>query len=159
MGSILYRMPSGIPGDISRSSASDVESVILNASLPFSAFGLVGKKVGGKFVPFAGAETIADVAGFLVRPYPTTGADAAGAVPPAAGIGNVLRRGFMTVKSNAGTPAADGTVYVRVAAATGGKPLGGIEAVADSTNTFILTNAKFKSAADANGNVEIEFNI
>jgi hypothetical protein len=48
---------------------------------------------------------------------------------------------------------------VRVATAGAGKPIGGIEAAADSTNTIAITGATFMNAGDANGNVEIAFNI
>jgi hypothetical protein len=70
-----------------------------------------------------------------------------------------MRRGYMTVKLNAGTAALGGVVYVRVGAATTGKPMGGIEAVADSTNTVVVAGASFMSTADASGNVEIAYNI
>ncbi|WP_306633236.1 structural cement protein Gp24 [Achromobacter aegrifaciens] len=159
MVAYLYRMPSGIPGDVSRKENSVVETQILNASLPFSAYGLVGKMAAGKFVPFAGGEAATDAYGVLVRPFPTnSGTDGLGtATPPTSGPGDVLRRGYITVKLNGGaTVAAGGPVYVRVAAAASGKPLGGFEGAADSTNTVAI-NAIFLSAADADGNVEISF--
>lgn len=161
--SYLYRMPSGIPGATSRDSVSTIEALPLNSSLPFAGYGIPGKIASGAFVPFAGSETAAACYGFLVRPYPTTGVNASDplgtAVPATSGIANVLRRGYMTVHNNAGTPALNGAVYIRVASAAAGKPIGGIEAAADSTNTVLLTNAIFMSAADANGNVEIAYNI
>lgn len=159
MVAYVYRMPSGIPGDVSRKENSVVETQILNASLPFSAYGLVGKMAAGKFVPFAGGEAATDAYGVLVRPFPTnSGTDGLGtATPPSSGPGDVLRRGYITVKLNGGaTVAAGGPVYVRVAAAASGKPLGGFEGAADSTNTVAI-NAIFMSAADADGNVEISF--
>jgi len=159
MVAYLYRMPSGIPGDVSRKENSVVEAQILNASLPFSAYGLVGKMAAGKFVPFAGGEAATDAYGVLVRPFPTnSGTDGLGtATPPTSGPGDVLRRGYITVKLNGGaTVAAGAPVYVRVAAAASGKPLGGFEGAADSTNTVAI-NAIFLSAADADGNVEISF--
>lgn len=158
---ILYRMPSGIPGDVSRKLDSTVDTGIFNPSLPFASYGIPVKLASGKIVPFAGGETTADLFGFLVRPYPTQSAqEGLGAATPAtSGPGNVLRRGWMTVKCNAGTPAQGGTVYVRIAAASGAKVIGGLEAVADSTNTVALTGVKFTNAGDANGNVEIEYNI
>ncbi|MNT89175.1 hypothetical protein D3C72_2298560 [compost metagenome] len=55
--------------------------------------------------------------------------------------------------------AKGGTVYVRIAGAAAGKPLGGIEAAADSTNTVALTNAYFTGPKDAYGVVEVAFNI
>lgn len=159
MVAYVYRMPSGIPGDVSRKENSVVETQILNASLPFAAYGLVGKMAAGKFVPFAGGEAATDAYGVLVRPFPTnSGTDGLGtATPPTSGPGDVLRRGYITIKLNGGaTVAAGGQVYVRVAAAASGKPLGGFEGAADSTNTVAI-NAIFMSAADADGNVEISF--
>ncbi|WFC66436.1 hypothetical protein EUC41_08975 [Achromobacter denitrificans] len=159
MVAFVYRMPSGIPGDVSRKENSVVETQILNASLPFSAYGLVGKMAAGKFVPFAGGEAATDAYGVLVRPFPTnSGTDGLGtATPPASGPGDVLRRGYITVKLNGGaTVAAGGQAYIRVAAAAAGKPLGGWEGAADSTNTVAI-NAIFMSGADADGNVEISF--
>ncbi|WP_354676761.1 structural cement protein Gp24 [Cupriavidus plantarum] len=160
---ILYRMASGIPGDISRRSASTVEAVPLNSATPFAGYGLFGKIVSGKFVPVGAGDTASAVYGLLVRPYPTTGGAASDplgtSTPQVGGIGDVMRRGYMTVKNNAGNPALNSQVYVRVAAAAAGKPIGGIEAAADSTNTIAITGAIFAGPADANGNVEIEYNI
>ncbi|USE78845.1 hypothetical protein NDR89_19595 [Cupriavidus gilardii] len=160
---ILYRMPSGIPGDISRQSQATVEPQIFDPALPFPGYGLFGKLVAGKFVPIASGDTAAVVYGLLVRPYPTTGgagSEPVGtATPPTKGVCDVLRRGYMTVKNNAGSPTNGGQVYVRVAAAAAGKPIGGIEAAADGTNTIAVTGAIFTNAGDANGNVEIAFNI
>ena len=59
----------------------------------------------------------------------------------------------------AGTPAIGGAVYVRVATPAAGKPIGGIEAAADGANTIAVTGATFMNAGDANGNVEIAYNI
>ena len=114
-------------------------------------------------MPVGAGDTATVAYGLLVRPYPTTGGAASDplgtATPPASGIGDVMRRGYMTVKNNAGTPALNGQVYVRVAAAAAGKPIGGIEAAADSTNTIAITGAIFTNAGDAKGNVEIAYNI
>lgn len=160
---ILYRMASGIPGDISRQSQATVEPQIFDPALPFPGYGLFGKLAAGKFVPVASGDTAAVIYGLLVRPYPTTGGSGSEplgtATPPTKGVCDVLRRGYMTVKNNAGTPALGGTVYVRVAAAAAGKPIGGIEAAADGTNTVAVTGAIFMNGGDANGNVEIAFNI
>lgn len=163
MVAYVERMPYGIPGDVSRPSQSTIEAGVFNASLPFSKYGIPGKVASGKFVPLAGAETAADIYGILVRPYPITGASASDplgtAVPPTTGVADVLRRGYITVKNNAGTPALNGAVYVRIATPGAGTPIGGIEAAADGANTIVLTGARFMSAADASGNVEIAYNI
>lgn len=163
MVAFLYRMGNGVPGDVTRQSQSTIEPQVFNSSLPFSAYGLPGKIASGKFVPIAGGETAADIYGFLVRPFPTQGANASDplstAVPPTSGMANTMRRGYINVKNNAGTPALNGQVYVRVATPGAGKPIGGIEAASDTTNTVAITGCIFMGAADSNGNVEIAFNI
>ncbi|GMG90670.1 hypothetical protein Cmtc_18900 [Cupriavidus sp. TKC] len=160
---ILYRMASGIPGDISRQSQATVESLILDPANPFPGYGLFGKIANGKFVPIGAGDTAAAVYAMLVRPFPTTGGAASDplgtSTPPTKGVADGMRRGYMTVKNNAGTPALNGQVYVRVAAAAAGKPIGGIEAAADSTNTIAITGAIFTNGGDANGNVEVAYNI
>lgn len=158
---ILYRMPSGIPGDVSRPSQSTIEPGVFDSANTFASYGIPVKKVSGKIRPVASGDAASVIIGLLVRPYPTASSqDPIGtSTPPTSGMGDVLRRGYMTVKNNAGTPADGGTVYVRVAAAAAGKPIGGIEAASDSTNTVVMAGAVFKNAGDANGNVEIEFNI
>lgn len=161
MTSFLYRMPSGIPGDISRRENMTIESVPLDSTKPFSAYGLPGKIVSGKFVPLEAGDTAAVVYGFLVRPYPTNSAQEplGTATPPASGIANVLRRGYMTVLNQAGTPALASQVYSRVATPSGSKTIGDVEAASDTTNTIAITGCTFMNAADASGNVEIAYNI
>lgn len=163
MGNVfLYRMPSGIAGDVSRPSQSTIEPVPYSATA-FAGFGLFAKIVSGKAVPLGASDAAADVYGLLVRAYPTQGGNASDplgtSTPPVVGIADIMRRGYMTVKSNAGTASLNSQVYVRVATPAAGKPIGGIEAVADGANTIAITGAKFMHAADASGNVEIAFNI
>ncbi len=69
----------------------------------------------------------------------------------------VIKRGCVNVICQRGTAAYDGNVYVRVAtnASYPTAVVGGFEATADSTNTILLTNCKWKGAADANGVAEI----
>lgn len=163
MAAFLYRMPRGIAGDVTRQSQSTIEPQLFNSSLPFASYGIPGKMASNKFIPFAGAETAADVYGFLVRPYPITGANASDplgtSVPPTKGVADVLKRGYFNVKVNAGTAANNGAVYIRIAAAAAGKPIGGVEAVADGANTIVVTGAIFMSAADANGFAEVAYQI
>lgn len=164
MVAFLYRMPYGIAGDVSRQSQAVIEPQPKNKSLPFASYGIPGKMVAGKFVPMAGGDTGALVYGFLVRPYPTTAgtpSDPLGISAPLADDlpADILRRGYITVKSNAGTPAFGGAVYVRIAAGTVSQPVGGIEAAADGANTVAIPDAQFMSAADADGNVEISYKM
>lgn len=163
MTAYTFRMPAGIPGDVTRQSQAKIEPQLFNSSLPFSGYGIPGKIASGKFVPIAGGEAAADIYGFLVRPNPITGANASDplgtSVPPTKGVADVLKSGYMNVKVNAGTASLGSAVYVRVAAAAAGKPIGGIEAAADSTNTVAITGASFMGAADASGFAEIAYNI
>jgi hypothetical protein len=137
---LLFRANNGVAGDLSRQSQEkSIEPQVLNSSLPFPGYGLPGKISSNKFVPIAGSEVATDIYGFIVRPFPTTGANASDAlgtsVPPTTGIANVLKSGYILVKSNNGTPALNGAVYVRTANASGAKVVGGIEATAELTFT------------------------
>ena len=69
----------------------------------------------------------------------------------------VLKRGCVNVICQNGTPALDGTVYVRVAANASipGAVVGGFEAASDGANSVALTNAKWKGGKDGNGVAEI----
>lgn len=158
---LLYRMPSGIPGDISRRGQCTVESAVADANNPFTAYGVPGKMLNGKFVPVQAGDAASVVSGFLVRPYPAQTANSNGTGISTGKILDRMRRGYMTVQNNAGTPTIEGTVYVRVANPSAGKPIGGIEAVNDATagNTVVIPNCVFCDVGDAAGNVEIRFNI
>lgn len=153
----LYRMPSGIPGDVSRKSQSTIEPHQISGSFP--SCGLFGVlNASGAFV--APTADTTKPYGLLVRAYPTQSNSTAlgSSVSQASGIVDVLVRGYMTVLNNAGTAKKGGQVYVRIANATDAKPLGGIEAIATAGET-IEVDAHFMSEADANGNVEIAYNI
>lgn len=69
----------------------------------------------------------------------------------------VLKRGCVNVICQNGTPALDGTVYVRIAenASIPGAVVGGFEAAADGANSVALTNAKWKGGKDGNNVAEI----
>ena len=69
----------------------------------------------------------------------------------------VLKRGCVNVICQNGTPALDGTVYVRVKANASlpNAVVGGFEAAADGSNSVALTNAKWKGEKDGNGVAEI----
>jgi hypothetical protein len=155
---ILYRMDAGIPGDVSRKDALTAEPRVMGAT-PLAAFGLAGQLDGSTntILPMASG---ASAWGMLMRPYPaqSTTNDLGEAAPEAGKVCDIMRRGYMTVKNLAGTPAAGGTVYVQVVATTG-KPVGSISAEDDSGNREVLTGAKFMGPADDNGNVEIAYNI
>lgn len=164
--SFLYRMPSGMAGTISRDpNAATVEPQPLDAGATFSAYGMAGviDSSTQTFRPVQSGDTA--VSGFLVRPFPTQAAPAAQYafgtdVPPTSGIGDVLKRGYISVVLAAGTAALNGTVYVRTAVGSSGKSIGDIEAgVSDPSNCIAVTNAYFTGPADASGNAEVAFHI
>lgn len=165
--SFLYRMPSGVPGAITRESVATIESNPMDPAKPFSAYGLAGKIVGDNFVPLVSGDAESVVFGILVRPYPTTGANASDPlgvdVPIKGGVGNTLKRGYIAVKNYQGSPAKNGAVYVRVADTDAtGHPIGSFSASQDATtpaDTPQLPGAYFTGTADADGNVEIAYNL
>lgn len=161
MVAFTYRMPSGIPGDVTRPSNSIIEPISADSAAPFTAYGVFMKTVSGKAQPIASGDAATVINGVLVRPYPSNAAASAplgSATPPTSGVLDRLVRGYITVKLSQGTAARDAAVYVRVTADTG-KAVGDIETAADSGKCVAVTNCVFMGAADASGNVEIRFNI
>lgn len=167
MATITYRMNYGVPGDISRVSNSVVEAQPYGAT-PFPAYGLPAKVSGGKMIPIAGTGDF--VYGFLVRPFPTTGVNAADglgvSVPPTVGIAGILRRGYLNVlvQLGGGSCALGSNVYIRYQNPSGSQIISGIEG-ASTGNTYQLTSsvsvgaAYFTGPTDANNNAEVAFNI
>ncbi|EBM0567322.1 hypothetical protein NXJ56_001021 [Salmonella enterica] len=161
--SILYAPGYGYPGASTRPSHSTIEPVMLDSAKPFADNGLPGKKTGGKFVPLEEGDTADVIYGIRVRSYPfMSDEDVSRQLStPYNHTGDVMVRGYIAVKVNAGTPAEGGKVWVRVKGETSDKPLGGFEAAADATagNTVELKIARFMGNADADGIAEIAFNI
>jgi hypothetical protein len=162
---IQYRMNAGIPGTDSRPQISTVVAEQLDPTNYPTGYGVPVAVDGTTHLirKIMTGDVAANIYGMYVRPYPTqtTGTDPLGtSTAPPTGHANIMKRGFMMVLLGGATAAVkNGTVYVRVAAAATGKPIGGIEAAADSTNTIVMANAYFTGPADANGNVELAFNI
>lgn len=133
-------MPSGFAGAITRGFYDNTVEQKQAASDSLG-FGLPVKLAAGKVAAVtAGTDA---VYGFTVREY---GQNPSQSVPMAA----VLRRGYLAVKCTAGTPAAGGKVYL--VTATGA-------ITADSASATALAGATFMGAADADGIVEISYNI
>ena len=157
----LYRMPAGIPGDITRHESATVEPIQIDSANPPTAYGVpcVIDDATRKLRKVKTGDIAADIYGFLVRPYPTGGSqDGLGkSTPPTAGMVDALRRGYLAVINKSGSAAKGGPVYVRVVAASG-KAVGDIEAGADGTNNVAIP-ATFVGAADADGITEIAYNI
>ncbi|KVN62701.1 hypothetical protein [Burkholderia anthina] len=160
-----YRMPAGFAGDLQRAEVATIETQLIDPAAPPTAFGVPVKMVNGKIQPINNAaDTAVSVYGVNLRAYPIqgNGTDPLGtSTPPTSGPTDILKRGYFNAALGGTAPATkSGTVYVRVAAAAAGKPLGGFEAAVDGTNTVAMpANWYFTGPADAYGIVEIAVNI
>jgi len=149
----MFRMPSGIAGEVTRKENAVIEPNILGADM---AFGSPGKLSNGKLVNIEAGDTAADVYGYLARPYPTQGGALGLTSDGKLTAGNacdVLRLGYLNVNLARGDAAKGGAVYLRVAAVTG-KAVGDLETAAIAEETVALP-ATFMGPADANGITEI----
>lgn len=129
------------------------------AAIPFGQ--ALKYDAGGNVIPMGAASTAGQfvgVAGCEIKSALTYLDQSAGAYAVGEPV-SVFQRGSVNVKCNNGTPKAGGKVYVRVTAnsALPGAPVGGFEAVADSTaaNTVELSNCQWGGSADANGVAEL----
>lgn len=160
-----FRMPAGFAGDLQRAEVATIEPQQIDSAAPPTVFGVAVKLVNGKIQPINNAaDTAALVCGVNLRPYPIqgNGTDPLGtSTPPTSGVTDVLKRGYVNVALGGTTAATKGgTVYVRVAAAAAGKPLGGFEAAADGTNTVAMPASwYFTGPGDTYGITEIAVNI
>lgn len=167
MVAFKYRMPAGIPGATNRVEQLTAEAQIMDTAFPVTLFGVPVKIVSGLVRPIASGDAASLVYGFLIRPYPTQNVGTAysvgtdgfgGGVPNSQDVANVMRRGYMTVKLNGATAATKGgQVYVRNANGSTPTPIGGVEAGA--TDCVAIPGCIFMGPADADGNVEIAYNI
>ncbi|HBA3651379.1 TPA: hypothetical protein J5F57_003517 [Escherichia coli] len=161
----LTRMPLGVAGGVTRPRDLTIEPVTLDYTKQFASYGLAGKYVNDKFVPLESGDTIDKVKGILVRPFPiTSAADLAYIGVNVNQVGDNLKRGYICVKVTAGnaTAAKKGDpVYVRVAGGTTPSPVGSFVLSPDSTatNTPQLTNAEVMGPGEADGRIEIAYNI
>mgnify|MGYP000890764468 FL=1 len=160
----ITRMPAGIAGDVTRREHADIEPQVMDTDYPVLRYGEPVKMVDGEVRPITTGDDVTDIYGFGCRPYPvqTSSSEALGtATPPTNLHFDVLRRGYMTVKVQDGTPEKNGAVFVRTVAASDptAQPIGGLECGLDGGDCFEITNAKFMGEADSDGNVEISYNL
>lgn len=166
MASILSRMAVGIAGDVSRPSPT-VESMLIDSGTPPTAYGQFVKLVSGKLRPATLAGDVSILAGLTVRPFPSPNQSLASqgmgpGTPPSSGPLDVMRRGYMTVLAKGASAVAKGAAVYLCTTAGGSFALGDIVGSASpgsgSAGTAI-PGASFQGPADANGNVEIAFNL
>lgn len=168
MAAFTYRMPAGIPGTVNRAEHATIEAQYADTTNSPDTFGGPVKVAGTKVQKMGSADAATAFYGFLVRAFPggpSTDPIGTDTVPTPTATGlhalvNVLRRGYLMTRLSTGSVAAlkNGTVYLRVATAGTGKPIGGLEAAADGANTVVLP-AVFMGPADSSGNIEIAVNI
>lgn len=167
MVAFVYRMDTGYPGITNRQHDCTVEAQVISSVAPPPEYGLglvIDGATGQIRVPAAGDTQMTPVYGLYVKPYPTQGStfnDPLGAAsPPIAGIGNVLKRGYMTVKLRGATPAVKGApVFIWKAAAGGGQVPGGVTADGTTAASVMTLPGYFMGPADANGITEVALNI
>jgi len=141
--SVFYkRMPSGVPGDITRNEFLNDEAQKLDESRAPTAFGVPLKIVaGGLWAKIEAGDKADSVKGFLVRRAPSYGGspDEGGNSqgPDSKRIQMIMKVGYLCVLCTVGTPTMGGAVYMRVVAATG-KAIGDLEADADGVNNVLL---------------------
>lgn len=163
MVSYTTRMPIGFIGRISRENNLLVEAAPVNQANPPLSYGVFVKLVSGLLNPIAASDAASVIWGVLVSPFPAQSSSNAfgGATPYAGGIADVLRRGYIVVALTGGTAVKGAQVYVVTTAGTG-FPVGSIVTSASpgaSAVAVAVPNTTFEGPADANGNVEIAYNI
>jgi hypothetical protein len=171
--SFQFRMGAGFQGAVNRTHPVTIEPCMIDLS---SSGALAPQFYGGAVVADAAAPNgvrvpaVADAAaaiyGFGVRPYPiqqTTGglSSAFGSiVPPTNQPLDVMRSGYMIVKLQGAAPAFKGSPVQVCTVAGTGYLVGGVS-VDTVSGTFVQLDGKssFNGPADANGLVEMAFNI
>lgn len=161
-GSVIGKqLNNGYPGSVSRLA----DAIIANR--PVKSTDTVNVEFGDPVVlnsdntysKFGASSTVAEFAGVAVREVKqsTSYFSAQGQYEPGYPA-DVLERGSVTVTCQNGTPTAGGPVYIRILvnATYPNAVVGGYEAVADSTNSLLLTNAQWKTGnLDSNNVAEL----
>jgi len=169
---IGYRMAGGFAGDVTRTHPVSIEPCLIDASAPPTEYGqavLLDPTTQGVRPLTVGDDTATDIYGITVRAFPTQqssgtnfGAVALGSqvAPPTSGEIDVLKSGYISAVLSGSTAAVKGgSVYVWVTASAGAQVQGHFTAAASAGNTMKLAKAYFNGPADANGIVEIAFNL
>lgn len=165
-----FRMGAGFAGDVNRTHPASITACLIDTTLPPTAYGqaVLLDTTSHNARRWNTGDAAGAAYGVTVRPYPTQQASASnygevafGSVaPPVTGIVDILMSGYIMVNLPfGGTTVKGGTVYVRVAATSGNHIIGSFEAASDGSNNVAITGCTFNGSPDANGNVEIAFNI
>ena len=168
-----FRMGAGFTGDVNRTHPASVEPVLVNTTTPPLLYGqgVVVDAAGVGVRPLVAADNaLTSVYGVTVRVFPNQqssganyGAAAFGsAVPPASGVIDVLRSGYILVQlggtfvnAKKGSP-----VFIWTAASAGANVQGAfVDTISAGNTTPALVGVTFNGPADATGIAEICFNV
>jgi hypothetical protein len=167
---IKFRMGAGFPGSITRVERAVVEANLPDATTPPLQYGyalILNASGGGVRQMTAGDTGTIAAFGVLVRDYPVQGAPSSAfgspstlgsATPPTTQTLSVMRSGYILVKVN-GTTQKGGTAFVWTAASSAPHVQGQWEATTPGGSGCTVSNATFNGVPDANGFVELAFNL
>ena len=167
MVAITYRMDVGFAGTTNRNHNSTVVAEIINPVTPPTHYGQAVMMSPTGIRPPTAADTALQPWGFYVRPYVTQGGglttpvnDPLGqSTPHNSGVGDVQKRGFMTVLLSGGGPVAKGgPIYVGTVGVQAGLVYG-TAAAAGATPISLDSKSYFMGPADAKGITEIAVNL
>lgn len=159
-----YRMPAGFPGDVNRTHPASILPCLIDDDTPPLRFGgaVIADGADNSVRQPAPGDIAAKVYGFLCRPFPyqqTVGgmsADFGVGTPPASGVCDILRAGYiMTQISGGGTPRKGDPVYIWVAASTGNHIQGYPETAPTTGSTVLAANCTWNGPGDGNNVAEI----
>lgn len=168
-----YRMGAGSPGTVNRTHPASVEPALNDPTNPSAFFGqgLLASAAGNsvRAVLTSDTTTPATLYGVSVRPFPfqqqtatAYGQTGFGGEAPATGVIDVLRSGYILVTLGnfaAQNVVKGGQAYIWFAASTGNHVQGTWEGAATGGSTALINGATFNGPCDANGVVELCFNI
>ena len=157
-----FRAPAGFAGDVSRPDEIQIESMIVNTSLPPLTFGapVVVNATTGLAQAWAGTNIATDFGGISVRTAPSiAGSTAQGfnqGVPNTTVPLGVLVSGYINVKCPVGTPIKGQPVAICITAG-GGKAVGDFGTVVDAANLSIPRLTWAVNGVDANLISEVRY--
>lgn len=170
-----FRMGAGFPGDVNRTHPANIEPCLQCVATPATAYGqaVLADTAGNTNTvrPFAASDSAVTLAyGISVRPYPaqqatsaSLGAPAAfgAATPPATGVIDVLRAGYIMVQLNPGqaSPTKGDAVLVQTQATVSTSLQGGFMTAATYTSATLDGRFTYNGPADSAGVVEVCCNV
>jgi len=167
--SISFRMNAGIPGSVNRSHPASIEPVLIDSSAPPTLYGqgvvIDATTEGVRPIAASGDTALTDVYGITVRPFPLQQATTTGAlytaVPPIAGLMDVLKFGYVMVGFNksGSAPVKGGQAYIWAAATSTVHIVGGWETATSGSVIDIGTppRTNYQGGWDANDVGELIF--